>query len=133
MGGDTAPPEVHEALERLGNAFSQLDEAAGLSQRIVHIDESAAEYAVEVQQFAARLTGDLKVEHPESTEPVEPYVAQLKARLVQARQRDSRRKVIQEQLEQCHAELREAAAAAQALESSLADQCREERVSTLTN
>lgn len=101
LPSQATPGEVTELLEKIGELFNKQEAAEKLDKRLQSLDE-------EQRNFQQLTDGLIKQIAPELIgSPVEEAVARLNVSLTEARQRESRRKQIQDHMDQLTDEIQD--------------------------
>lgn len=113
------PGEVRSFVEGFQAAVGYLTQASALGHRIAGLDLELANFRTSVRALADQLAPEL------AAQPAEQVAVQLHARLVDARQRDARRRDLDQRIERRDQEIREAGTTRRAMEERLAALVRE--------
>lgn len=117
LRSETSPSEVDNFFENLRALFSKLGEVEKLRIRIGSIDEDAATFRIQVEDMVATIAPEL------SELPADDAVARLNAQLSENRSRHTKRRQIEDQLEQAAQEIEDSNASIMTMTDRLDTLC----------
>lgn len=116
---DTSPSEVAEFIEKVRELFAKTSDAEKLQIRIKAIDSEAEAFRNQVADVAASIAPEL------AERPADDGVIRLNALLLDNRTRLTRRKQIEQQIEQARQEIQESKSTIQTMTDRLDSLCAE--------
>lgn len=111
---EALPAEVGSFVDTLRNVFASLNEATKLGHRITALERDLETFRTSVRSLADQLAPEL------SAKPADQVVVQLHVRLVEARQRATRKQELERRIEKLEQEIRDAETTRRAMEERLA-------------